>query len=230
MREEAETKIALHDWNVAPTKAVEIQRRLAASVVETPLRAAVHRIAGVDCAFSRDGRHCLAAAVVWDLRSRSVVEEVTARRPARFPYVPGLLSFREAPAVLAALGKLSATPDVIVCDGQGRAHPRRLGLACHVGLWLDLPALGCAKSRLVGEHRQPGSRRGCRTRLVDRDETIGAVLRTRDGVRPVYVSVGHRLTLDDAVRIALRCGAGYRLPEPTRLADRLVAEYKRRSG
>jgi deoxyribonuclease V len=171
----------------------------------------------------------VAAVVLWDLEERSVIEEHVARRPVTFPYVPGLLSFREAPAVLAALRKLRAMPDAVMLDGQGRAHPRRFGLACHVGLICDLPAIGCAKSRLTGRHEEPGRERGARASLEDDEGRIlGTVLRTQDGVRPVFVSVGHKMDLLSAEQTVLVCATRYRLPEPTRLADRLVAAAKRR--
>lgn len=150
-----------------------------------------------------------------------------AVRPLVFPYIPGLLSFREAPAVLAALRRLRHEPDAIMCDAHGYAHPRRFGLACHVGVICGLPTVGCAKSRLVGAHRAPGRRRGSRTRLRHDGEVIGMVLRTQDAVRPVFVSVGHLVDLDSAARLVLACAVSYRLPEPTRLADRLVGEVRR---
>lgn len=183
-------------------------------------------MAGLDCAFSRDGEQCIAGVVVWDVAAARVVEERIATRPLRFPYVPGLLSFREAPALLAVLRKLRSEPDALLFDGHGYAHPRRFGIACHVGLVADRPSAGCAKSRLVGEHGEPGPARGASRPLFDRGERIGSVLRTREGSRPVYASVGHRMDLATAERLVLACGAGYRLPEPTRLADRLVARAK----
>jgi deoxyribonuclease V len=218
---------APHPWSVTPARAIEIQRELAAKVRVRPPRGPLRRVAGLDAAFSRDGRFCIAAAVVWDRFSGKVVEQHIARRRLRFPYVPGLLSFREAPALLAALRKLDATPDAIICDGQGIAHPRRFGIACHIGLIAGLPALGCAKSRLTGDHFQPGPQRGARVPLIDKGEVIGAVLRMRDGVKPVYISIGHDFDLGSAIRIVLQCSAGYRLPEPTRLADSLVASAKK---
>ncbi len=184
-------------------------------------------MAGMDLAFSPDGKRSVAAVILWDVESQKVVEERLAVRAVRFPYVPGLLSFRETPTILAALRKLQQTPDALVCDGHGFAHPRRFGLACHVGLLVGLPTVGCAKSRLVGHHEDPLARRGATSALFHDDERIGSVLRTRDGVKPVYVSIGHRIDLRSAVRLVLQCGAGYRLPEPTRLADRRVAEAKR---
>jgi deoxyribonuclease V len=218
---------APHRWDVTPARAVAIQRELAARVrLEDPGRE-IRKVAGLDVAFTSDGRSCIAGAVLWDAIDGVVVERQSAIRPLRFPYVPGLLSFREAPAVLTALRKLRTVPDAVICDGQGYAHPRRFGLACHVGVIADLAAVGCGKSRLLGEHREPGARRGARAPLMHEGEVIGTVLRTRDGVRPVYVSVGHRMSLRGAERLVLACSAGYRLPEPTRLADILVASVKR---
>lgn len=212
----------LHKWHLSPKQAIALQRRLAARVRETPLRRPVRYVAGVDAAFGPDGRWCVAAAVLWDLREHELIEQQVAARRLTFPYIPGLLSFREAPAELDALGRLRRTPDAILCDGHGRAHPRRFGIACHIGLLTGLPTIGCAKSVLVGEHGVLARARGSRAPLVDRAERVGTVLRTRDGVRPVYVSVGHRVDLRSAERIVLECGAGFRLPEPTRAADHLV--------
>lgn len=161
--------------------------------------------------------------VVWDAEAREAIEAHVAWRPLTFPYVPGLLSFREAPAALAVLRRLRMRPDAILCDGHGVAHPRRFGLACHLGVVTGLPSVGCAKSRYVGEHREPGRLRGARSALVDAGERVGTVLRTRRGVKPVFVSVGHRFGLREAERLVLRCAVRYRLPEPTRLADRLAA-------
>ena len=215
-----------HPWNLTPSEAIEVQRQLARRVSRSAPRRRIRTIVGVDCAFSADGEHCLAAAVVWQVDLGRVVEERVKSRPLRFPYVPGLLSFREAPAVLAALRALRCEPDALMVDGHGLAHPRRFGIACHLGLLCGLPTIGVAKSRLCGEHREPAAKRGSRTELVHHGERIGTVLRTRDGVRPLYVSIGHAMDLPAAERSVLRCGAGYRLPEPTRLADRAVARAK----
>ena len=217
-----------HRWTVAPARAIAIQRKLAAQVRLEPLPGPVRTVAGADVAFSADAATCIAAIVVWDLTRREVVETVVARRPVTFPYVPGLLSFREIPAVLAAARKLRTDPDVFLFDGQGLAHPRRFGLACHAGLCLDRPSIGCAKSLLCGEFVEVSPRRGARSALTHANEVVGAVLRTRDGVRPVFVSIGHRITLPDAVRLVLRCGGGYRLPEPTRLAHQYVTRERNR--
>jgi deoxyribonuclease V len=212
----------LHRWDVTPAQAVAIQRRLAARIVSVKPRSAFRYVAGLDAAFTSDGRWCVAAVVVWDADERRAVERQLAKRRLAFPYVPGLLSFREAPALLATLSKVWHTPDVLICDGQGFAHPRRFGIACHVGLLAGIPSLGCAKSILVGEHGPLGSRRGLAVPLMDRGERVGTVLRTRDGVKPVYVSIGHRIDLTTAEELVLKCAAGFRLPEPTRLADHIV--------
>jgi deoxyribonuclease V len=213
------TALLRHDWNLTPAEAIALQRKLAKRVCAAPLPAGVRFIAGLDAAFTRDV--CVTAVVLWDIERRAVIEQQTARRPLLFPYIPGLLSFREAPALLAALKKLRQTPDVLMCDGQGIAHPRRFGIACHLGVLTGLPAVGCAKSLLVGEYREPARRRGSRVALTDRGERVGTVLRTRDGVRPLFVSIGHRVDLTSAEELVLRCAVRYRLPEPTRLADQL---------
>jgi len=200
-----------------------VQRELAARVRVEPIGAAPRLVAGLDAAFSRDGRDCVAGVVLWNVEAGRVVEQHVARRPLTFPYVPGLLSFREAPALLVVLERLNTAPDVLLCDGQGLAHPRRFGVACHLGVLLELPSVGCAKSRLIGQAMEPGQKRGDRELLHDGEAVIGCVLRSRDRVRPLYVSVGHRIDLAGAVELVLACGGGFRLPEPTRLADRLVA-------
>lgn len=229
----------LHRWDVDTGEAVRIQRELASRVVRSAPSgtgaaegdlSAYRFIGGVDAAFSSDGKRCLACAVVWDRVMRTLAEHAEASAELLFPYIPGLLSFREVPAVLAALEKLPITPDVLICDGQGIAHPRRLGIASHLGVILGMPSVGCAKSRLTGFYREPAPGRGSRSTLRDRGEVLGTVLRTKDGVKPVFVSVGHMIDLDTAAELVLECGAGYRLPEPTRLADRLVAEYKKEGG
>lgn len=219
---------APHRFALSPAEAIALQRRLAARVVICAPRRPLRVLAGVDCAFSRDGERCLAAAVLWDLEARAPIETRCAWRPLRFPYVPGLLSFREAPAILAALRRLRGTPDALLVDGHGLAHPRRFGIACHLGVLVGIPSIGVAKSRLCGEHAEPGPRRGARAALVHEGERVGSVLRTREGSRPVYVSVGHLVDLASAEEIVLAAGAGHRLPEPTRLADRAVAVKRRR--
>jgi deoxyribonuclease V len=215
---------APHPWRLSPAEAVAVQQRLRSRVRLAPAPVP-GRIAGVDCAFLADS--VISAAVVWDAGERRVLETRAARMPLVFPYVPGLLSFREVPAILAALRRLTTPVGGILCDGQGIAHPRRFGLASHLGLITGLPTVGCAKSRLCGTHREPGEKRGSVAPLMDGGERIGSVLRTRDGVRPVYVSPGHLCDFGSSVAWVLACGGGYRVPEPTRLADRLVSGYRK---
>jgi deoxyribonuclease V len=219
---------APHNWSVTPQQAVAIQKELASAVVR---QLTGHRqlrfIAGVDAAFSPDGSHCLAGVVLWDVEDQVVVEQHLACRRLVFPYIPGLLTFREAPAIIAALRKLQRPPDVLLCDGQGIAHPRRLGIASHLGLLTGLPAIGCAKSRLIGTFREPAPQKGGTSPLLDGDERIGSVVRTREGVKCVFVSIGHRIDLPTAEQVVLACAIRFRLPEPTRLADQLVGAAKR---
>ena len=214
-----------HAWNISPKEAIRLQRSLAGQVLIEPLRGPVNTIAGTDCAFIGKDT-ILATAVLFDARTLAVIAHSEVRVACTFPYVPGLLSFREAPAVIAAVEKLPAWPDLLMVDGQGLAHPRGFGIACHVGLWLDLPVIGVAKSRLCGEHRTPGMRRGCHVRLLLDGNRVGSVVRTRDGVNPLYVSVGHRVTLEDAIRWTIRCATQARLPEPTRRAHQMVTRMK----
>lgn len=216
------TARASHPWDVSTAEARAIQERLREAVVREDQLEPPRYVAGTDVAFPERGVS-LGAVAVLSFPALELVEHVTLRRPTRFPYVPGLLSFREIPVLLAALARLRTTPDLLLCDGQGLAHPRRFGLASHLGVVTGLPAIGVAKSRLVGAHDEPGWERGCRTPLVHDGEIIGTVLRTRTGVRPVYVSIGHRVSLETAARYALACCTRYRLPETTRWADRLAA-------
>lgn len=217
-----------HPWNVSTKRAIAIQALLAPRVLLRGPEPKLRLAGGADLAFSPDKQTCIAGVVVWDVRQGTVVEQHVVHRRVRFPYVPGLLSFREAPAIVAALRKIRSIPDVFLFDGQGYAHPRRFGLACHVGVLIDRPSVGCAKSVLIGKCNGPAIPKGSQSPLVHRDEVIGAALRTRDGVRPVYVSVGHRLTLDGAIAAVLACCTTYRLPEPTRLADQLVSRERNR--
>ena len=214
---------SLHGWDLTPKEAIALQTALRGRVVRKDRIGAVRRVAGVDVGFEQDGRVTRAAVAVLDFPDLALVEQVVVRAATAFPYVPGLLSFREAPAVLAAFEEIRVAPDLILYDGQGIAHPRRFGIASHVGLLLDCPSIGVAKSRLVGEHRMPATRRGAWTPLRDAGEVIGAVLRTRAGVKPLYVSIGHRVSLETAVRWTLACVTRYRLPETTRWAHRLAS-------
>jgi deoxyribonuclease V len=196
-------------------------------VREEPLRGPLRLVAGADASWDRGSPVLFAAVVVLALPGLEAVESVGVRARARFPYVPGYLSFRELPAVLAAFARLRSTPDLIVYGGHGRAHPRRFGIASHLGVVLDLPTLGCAKSPLVGSFREPGARRGSHAPLLDAGERIGSALRTREGAKPVFVSVGHRITLADARRLALRLSPRFRLPEPIRAAHAAVNALRR---
>ncbi len=216
-----------HRWNISARAAIGIQRSLSAELRVVRVDKPVRLVAGCDAAFSRSGDRCIAGVVVWDVTARCVVETSIATAPLRFPYVPGLLSFREAPALLKAIRRLVCEPDAFMFDGHGLAHPRRFGLACHVGVLIDRPSVGCAKSRLVGDYHEPDEQQGSQRLLRHRGETVGYVVRTRTRVKPVFVSVGHRITLPQAVRLVLRCAQGYRLPEPTRLADQLVSRARR---
>jgi len=215
------TPVVSHTWDLSPREAVALQRDLAGRTERRDRLDPVSLVAGIDV--SVRGGLARSAVVVLRLPELDVVEQVLAERPVTFPYVPGLLSFREAPVILDALERLENTPQVLMFDGQGIAHPRRLGIASHLGVVLDHPSIGCAKSRLTGAYTEPAPQRGSRTWLRDGEEVIGAVLRTRDRVKPVFVSIGHRVSLDTAVELVLRCGGGYRLPEPTRRADRAAA-------
>jgi deoxyribonuclease V len=212
-----------HRWDLSPLDAIALQARIAARVVREDNLPAPRTVAGVDVGFEDGGRVARAAVAVLAFPSLEPVAWAVAREPTRFPYVPGLLSFREVPVVVAALARLPRLPDVVLVDGQGIAHPRRCGLASHLGLVTGLATIGVAKSRLIGTHREPGRRRGARAALRDRGETIGAVLRTRDGVAPLYVSIGHRVGLETAVRLVLACAPRWRLPETTRAAHRLAS-------
>jgi deoxyribonuclease V len=216
----------LHEWDLSCKEAIEIQRRLASQVRFIAMKKKPTIVAGLDCAFSRDGKRIFAAAVVIDTSDFSIIETTTASRKVVFPYIPGLLSFRETPACIDAIEKLKIRPDVFIVDGQGIAHPRRLGIASHIGLLINKPTIGCAKSRLIGTFEEPGKKKGSHNPLMDSGEEIGAVLRTRTDVKPVYVSVGHKCTLDDAISIVLGCTTKYRLPEPSRLAHQLVGQAK----
>lgn len=230
---------SLHPWDVSPKEAIQIQHRLRPRLILDKAPEAIKTIAGIDVSFTRGSHQLHAALVVLDLTQAilkqngrktatfPIVETTTASLTVNFPYIPGLLSFREIPVVLEAWAKLSIRPDCLICDGQGLAHPRRMGLASHLGLIVDLPSIGCGKTRLIGEERTPGRARGDRVALVDKDEVIGMILRTRKDVAPLYISQGHRMTLDRAVEIVLSCQKSYRQTEPIRMAHKLVNEARR---
>jgi deoxyribonuclease V len=208
----------LHDWPTTPTEAIELQRQLAGRVdVSTPLDS-FELVAGCDIAYHTDDDRLFAAVVVVRASDGAVVEERTVTGRANFPYVPGLLSFREIPPLLAAFAELSVSPDAVMLDGQGVAHPRRFGLACHLGLWLGRPCLGCAKSWLVGDYAEPGPAAGDTSPLTIDAEQVGVVLRSAAGAKPVFVSPGHRIDVAGATAVVRATLSGYRHPAPTRLA------------
>lgn len=216
----------LHPWDLAPRDAMALQRELAPKVVREGDPVDVRLVAAADVAFVEQTRAwrsgtARAALVLMSYPELMIVEEHVVEAPASFPYVPGLLSFREVPALALAFERLQGQPDLLLVDGQGIAHPRRLGIAAHVGLLADVPTIGCAKSRLCGVAAEPGVDRGAKSELVDGGEVIGLVLRTRTGVKPVYVSVGHLIGLEVAAAWVLRLARRYRLPEPIRVADAL---------
>ncbi len=211
------------DWDLSPREAAQRQRELAGQVVTTDRFSAIRRIAGIDAGFPDDGQTTRVAIVVMSYPALEQVDEVVIEQPTSFPYVPGLLSFREVPAMLTALARLARVPDVILCDGHGRAHPRRFGSACHLGLLSGIPTIGVGKSRLCGSFDEPGLERGAWSPLLHNGETIGAVVRTRRKVSPVFVSCGHGVSLDSAIDLVLDCAPRFRLPEPIRGADRLAS-------
>jgi deoxyribonuclease V len=209
-----------HTWDVTPSQALAIQQRLRCHVRQEwdVIDAKVQRVAGIDVGIKKGVAR--AAVVVLSYPALEPLDVALAEAPVSFPYVPGLLTFREGPVVLTALARLQVEPDLLIFDGQGVAHPRRLGIAAHIGVLLNRPSIGCAKSRLWGKHREPGPEKGDYALLQDGDQVIGAVLRTRSRVKPVYVSVGHRIDLKRAIEYILGCCTRFRLPETTRLAHR----------
>ena len=208
----------LHSWQLSIAQALDTQRRLAAQVSRSGEVTAPRFIAGVDISVSKAQGIAIGAVVVLNYPELRVVETKVANGKLDFPYIPGLLSFRESPLTLAACERLTITPDLILVDGQGIAHPRRMGLASHLGLFLNIPTIGCAKSLLCGRHEVPGEKPGSYAEVVDSDETIGVALRTKLGTKPVYVSIGHKVDLQTAIYWVMECCRGYRIPEPTRLA------------
>jgi deoxyribonuclease V len=210
-----------HRWDVSPAQALLIQRKLRDRVRVRSLCRPLRTVGGLDVHANRG------AAVVFSYPDLKWLAGAVAERPISFPYVPGLLSFREMPVLLAAIERLELLPDVFLCDGQGLAHPRRFGIACHLGVWLERPAIGCAKTRLCGDHADPDRERGATVPLVDGEQVIGAVVRTRTDVKPIYVSIGHLTDLQDAIEVVTRCAPRYRLPEPLRSAHALARSGRR---
>lgn len=214
-----------HNWNLTPSEAIALQKTLAAEVISNqPIEiGAVRLVAGVDVSVKDNVSQ--AAVVVSTFPDLLPVETVLAQQPTPFPYIPGLLSFREGPVLVEAFEKLQQTPDVFIFDGMGIAHPRRIGIACQMGLWLQKPTIGCGKTHFIGSHDEPGRARGAWSELRDKGELIGAVLRTRDRVKPVYISPGHLADLPTAIELVLRCVTKYRLPEPIRMAHNAAGEF-----
>jgi deoxyribonuclease V len=214
----------LHSWSLTTQEAKEVQQNLRNQIIsQDQFTEPIQHVAGVDMGFAEDGKISRAAVAVLSFPALEVVETSIAYRPTEFPYIPGFLSFREIPALLDALQKIKTIPDMILCDGQGMAHPRRFGIACHLGLIVDIPTIGVAKSWFIGQYKALADSKGSWQPLIDQGETIGAVLRTRSGVKPVYVSAGHRVSLATAIEYTLRCTTKYRLPETTRIADKLAS-------
>jgi deoxyribonuclease V len=220
----------LHSWDLSTAEARDLQLELAARVDSTRALETYETVAGADVSYDLRGKWLYAAVVILHRETWKVVDRSAVVTEARFPYVPGLLSFREAPAVIEAFEKLTTWPDVLICDGQGIAHPRRMGLASHIGLWLGLPTIGCAKSWLCGEYDEPGPERGQWSPLVDDGATIGAVVRTRTRVKPLFVSAGHLCDLESAIAVVLAAAHQYRQPNTTRLAHRYVNELRQQSS
>ncbi len=212
-----------HPWDIAPAQAIALQQRLRRHVETTDRMGRLNLVAGVDVGFEDSGNITRAAVVTLSYPSLDPVEQVLYRMPTVIPYVPGLLSFREIPAILEAMRQLKRAPDLLLCDGQGIAHPRRFGVACHLGLLTDIPSIGVAKSRLVGSHDDVPEDKGAWVPLMEASECIGAVLRSRSRVRPLYISSGHRVGLESSIRIVMSCITKYRLPETTRAAHRLAS-------
>ena len=211
-----------HPWALSEEEALNLQQELAAKVVKTDQVNKVQLVAGVDVAYQKDSNRLVAAIAILNSDTLEIVETATAEDIEQFPYIPGLFSFRELPPLIKAFAKLQHTPDLVVCDGQGLAHPQRFGLACHLGVIFDIPAIGCGKTRLLGEYQNLGPTRGAFVPLVDNGEVIGNVLRTQSGIKPIYVSIGHRISLSTSCDWILKLSPKYRLPETTRQADQLV--------
>jgi deoxyribonuclease V len=218
----------LHEWNLSSQQAIELQKQLAYEVIkEDKFTPPIKTVAGIDLGYDAKNNSSRAVVVVLSFPELELLESSEAYLPIQFPYVPGLLSFRETPVAIKALENLKMTPDVILCDGQGLAHPRRFGVACHIGVIADVPTIGVAKSLLVGKFENLGEERGNTTPLIHRNEQIGVALRTKNKVQPLFVSIGHRIGLDTAIQIVLECAPKYRLPETTRLADKMASYRKR---
>lgn len=211
-----------HQWNICEIEAIEIQQKLARKVIKENFFDQIHYVAGVDVAYSKTNDKLIAAIVILESDSLKLVESVVIEDTVQFPYIPGLFSFRELPPIIKAFEKIKTTPQLVVCDGQGLSHPRRFGLACHLGILYDIPTIGCGKTKLLGNYKDPQQHRGAQSPLIDNRETIGNVLRTQKDVNPIFVSIGHRISLTTACDWILKLSPKYRLPETTRQADQIV--------
>lgn len=217
----------LHQWNLTPAEAIIVQKELAQKVVlEAPVEP-IRMVAGLDAAFSKDEETCYAAVALWDCVENKLVEQHAVSAPIPLPYIPGLLSFREGAALLKALNQLETKPDALMCDGQGIAHQRGLGVACHLGLITGLSAVGCGKTRLVGAADTPAEERGSNTSLIHQGAEVGRVVRTQTGINPVFVSPGHHMDMESSVELVLQCAVHYRITEPIRHADHLAGMCKK---
>jgi len=216
-----------HRWDLPVEEAQELQQQLASRVIKERTFGEIKLVAGIDVGFR--GEEAVAGVVVLKYPEMTEVEKVTVKVPVTFPYIPGLLAFREGPAIISALEKLQSEPDLLIVDGQGIAHPRRMGIATHIGIIFDKPSIGCAKSRLTGSYHEPGLEKGSWSYLYDGPEIIGAVLRTKEKAPPLFISIGHRIDLKSALEIVLACCRGDRLPEPTRLAHLLSSGKQRQA-
>jgi deoxyribonuclease V len=213
----------LHDWNVTPQEAIAIQGRMRHLVERVDRLPQIHTVAGVDVHFNKESLIAQAAIAVLSFPDLKLIDKSMAQCTVTFPYIPGLFAFRELPAVLDALARLHISPDIIICDGHGIAHPRRFGIASHLGVLLDQPTIGVGKTLFVGHHIELPREKGSWVPLEEREEVIGAAVRTQTGIKAVYVSIGHRISLQTAVRLVLACTTRYRLPETTRAAHRLAS-------
>jgi len=210
-----------HQWDLSEARAKELQENLSPKIIKIDQLPTVKFIAGTDVSYKKDTDKIIAAIVILNAENLELVESVTVEDTVSFPYIPGLFSFREIPPLIKAFEKLKTSPDLVVCDGQGYAHPRRFGLACHLGLLMDIPSIGCAKNMMIGKYKEPDITRGSFCKIIDNEETIGRVLRTQNNVKPVYVSIGHKISLETATEWILKLSPKYRLPETTRLSDQL---------
>ncbi|MMZ57130.1 Endonuclease V [compost metagenome] len=211
-----------HNWDLAETEAIKLQQELSKKVTKEDQLPEIHYVAGVDVAYSEQSDLLVAAIVILEANSLNIVESVVVEDSVQFPYISGLFSFRELPSIVKAFKQIKTFPQLVVCDGQGIAHPRRFGLASHLGVIFDIPTIGCGKTKLLGDFQEPSQERGACSLLVDREEIIGSVLRTQENIKPLFVSVGHRISLETACNWILKFSPRYRLPETTRQADQLV--------